>query len=192
MRYLSNASTGRMGFEIARDALRRGAQVVLIHGPCALRPPTGAEAVVVDSTHDLMLATEKAVRGADLVVFAAAPADFRPAIRVHGKIKKRRHGGPHRLALVQTADVAATVGWRKGRRIHVGFALKVEDSFANALGKMAAKSFDALVLNGPGNVGRGGGHAWFLTPDAAPRPFRPATSAGWRAQSSTASGPPGR
>jgi phosphopantothenoylcysteine decarboxylase/phosphopantothenate--cysteine ligase len=171
VRYLTNASTGRMGIEIAREARRRGARVTLVHGPCSHPLPADVETVAVDSTADLLRATRAAVRGADFVVFAAAPADFRPAHRTAGKLKKRSRAARRPLRLVETPDVAALLGRTKGRRVHVGFALEVEDSFYNALRKMRDKRFDAILLNGPQNVGHGGGRAWLLTPDGRAEPM---------------------
>jgi len=162
VRYLSNASTGRMGYELAREAGRRGARVTLVLGPCALPRLTGVTTVDVVTTRDLLRATRAAARDADVVIFAAAPADWRPAKRVRGKLAKDGTGRPWALDLVENPDVAAILGRRKGRRFHLGFALEVRDGFARARAKMARKGFDALVLNGPENVGRGGGRAWLL------------------------------
>jgi len=170
VRFLSNASTGRMGIEIARDLARRGASVVLVLGPTTESPPTGLETHRVTSTREMLAVTRRAARGADLVVFAAAPADWRPASRVRGKIAKRRVPGPRTLRLVETPDVAATLGRRKGARVHVGFALEVANALENAREKMARKSFDAVVLNGPRNVGPGGGAVWWI--EGAARPVR--------------------
>ena len=155
VRFLSNASTGRMGHAIAREAARRGASVTLVLGPCALPRLRTARTVDVVSTKDLLAATRDAARGADLVVFAAAPADWRPARRRRGK--PAREGGDVTLALKPTQDVAATLGARKGKRVHVGFALEVALDEARARRKLQRKNFDAIVLNGLENLGRGGG-----------------------------------
>ena len=171
VRYLSNASTGRMGWELAREARRRGATVTLVLGPVDLPPLPGVTVVPVVSTRDLLAATRRAVRGADLVVFAAAPADWRPAVRARGKLKKDGRGRPRLLQLVENPDVAATLGRTKGRRVHVGFALEVSHGLRHARGKLARKSFDAIVLNGPANLGAGGGDACWITPDAEPLPL---------------------
>jgi phosphopantothenoylcysteine decarboxylase/phosphopantothenate--cysteine ligase len=124
--------------------------------------------VPVVSTRDLLAAARRAVRGADLVVFAAAPADWRPATRARGKLKKDGTGRDLVLRLVENPDVAATLGRRKGRRVHVGFALEVQRPFAHARSKLARKGFDAIVLNGPRNVGRGGGDVWWIVPGGEP------------------------
>jgi len=165
VRYLSNASTGLMGQELAREAKRRGAQVTLVLGPSELTPLPGVTTIDVVSTRDLLRAMRTAVKGADLVIFAAAPADWRPAVRHRGKLKKDGTGRAIRLTLLENPDVAATLGRTKGRRFHLGFALEIADPFEHARAKMARKRLDAIVLNGPKNVGTGGGAAWLLSPD---------------------------
>jgi phosphopantothenoylcysteine decarboxylase / phosphopantothenate---cysteine ligase len=168
VRYLSNESTGRMGIELAREARRRGARVTLLLGPTPLAPPPGVALVRVGTTRELLAAARRAAKAADVVYFAAAPADWRPAKRARGKLKKDGSGRDVLLRLVENPDVAATLGRAKGRRVHVGFALEVQRALPNARRKLLAKNFDAIVLNGPANVGGGGGRAWLLTRDAAP------------------------
>ncbi len=173
VRFLSNASTGRMGVEIAAEARRRGARVTLVLGPSAEPVPAGVDVVRVETAREMLAATRSAARGADLVVFAAAPADWRPAARVRGKIKKET-SGPRRapaLSLVENPDIAAALGAKKGARVHIGFALEVRDGLANARAKRARKRFDAVVLNGPANVGRGGGPVRWIGSDDLPLPL---------------------
>jgi phosphopantothenoylcysteine decarboxylase/phosphopantothenate--cysteine ligase len=165
IRFLSNASTGRMGLELARAARRRGAEVVLVLGPCALPRLKGVEMVNVVSTDDLLRATRRASKDADLVIFAAAPADWKPAQRRRGKPK--REGGDVHLTLRSTPDVAATLGKRKGGRVHVGFALEVDGGAARARRKLARKNLDAIVLNSPANLGAGGGEASWIPAEGA-------------------------
>ena len=119
VRFLTNASTGRMGHEIAREARRRGARVTLILGPCDLPPLEGVETVPVVSTEDLLREARQAAKDADLVVFAAAPADWRPLRRRRGK--PPREGDDVTLQLRATVDVAQSLRARKGDRVHVGF-----------------------------------------------------------------------
>jgi phosphopantothenoylcysteine decarboxylase/phosphopantothenate--cysteine ligase len=171
VRYLTNASTGRMGWEIAREAHRRGARVTLLLGPSDLPALPGVETVRFETARELLAAARRAVRGADLVVFAAAPADWRPAVRRRGKWKKDGTGRDVLLRLVENPDVAARLGRDKGRRVHVGFALEVARPFEHARAKLHRKTFDAIVLNGPANVGRGGGPAWWIAPGAEPLPL---------------------
>jgi phosphopantothenoylcysteine decarboxylase/phosphopantothenate--cysteine ligase len=169
VRFLTNASTGRLGVELARAAKRRGARVTLLLGPAEVEPPAGVETVRVTSTADLLAAARKAAPEADLVLFAAAPSDFRPARRARGK--PPREAGERTLALVPTPDVAATLGRGKGRRVHVGFALEVRGGERRARAKLARKRFDAIVLNGPENVGAGGGEASWIAPGCAAEPL---------------------
>jgi phosphopantothenoylcysteine decarboxylase/phosphopantothenate--cysteine ligase len=162
VRYLTNASSGLMGWELAKEAARRGARVALVLGPCDLPDPPGVATTRVETTRDLLVAARRAVRGTDLALFAAAPADWRPLRRAKGKIRKEDAGTRLVLRLVENPDVAATLGRRKGRRVHVGFALEVGEALPRARRKMARKRFDAVVVNGPANVGRGGGAAFFV------------------------------
>jgi phosphopantothenoylcysteine decarboxylase/phosphopantothenate--cysteine ligase len=169
VRFLSNASTGLMGWEIAREAKRRGAKVTLVLGPCERPPLRGVETIPVVTTRELLAASRRAVRGADLAVFAAAPSDWRPLRRALGKIKKDPERPVRRLTLVENPDVAATLGRRKGGRVHVGFALEVQQPFEYARRKLYAKHFDAIVLNGPENVGAGtGGAVWWIARGSDP------------------------
>ena len=174
IRFLSNASTGRMGYELARAAHRRGAEVTLVLGPSHLPALRGVRTVDVVSTADLLAATRAAAADADVVVFAAAPADWRPARRRRGK-PKREGSGAFDLALRPTRDVAATLGRRKGDRVHVGFALEVRGGVARAVRKLQRKRLDAIVLNSPANLGAGGGEAHWVPADGATQPL-PTTS----------------
>lgn len=160
IRFLSNASTGKMGQALARLAARRGANVTLIQGPCALAPLRRVETVPVVSTKDLLAATLEAALRADAILFAAAPSDFRPRQRRKGK--PAREDGGRMLELVPTPDVAANLGRRKGVRIHVGFVLEVGGGEARARSKLERKKLDAIILNSPANFGPGGGEAAWL------------------------------
>ncbi len=161
IRFLSNESTGRMGHALARLASRRGARVTLVLGPCSLPSLDGVRVVPVVSTRDLLVATRAAAADADIVLFAAAPSDFRPRTRRKGK-PGREATGAIALDLVATPDVAAALGRGKGQRLHVGFALEVGGGEARARRKLARKRLDAIVLNGPANFGAGGGEAHWL------------------------------
>jgi phosphopantothenoylcysteine decarboxylase/phosphopantothenate--cysteine ligase len=155
-----------MGWELAREARERGASVRLVLGPTSLPPLQGVVTIPVVSARDLLEATRRAAEDAHLVLFAAAPADWRPAARVRGKIA-RADAPLRRIDLVENPDVAEALGRTKGARVHVGFALETADGARRAARKMLAKRFDAIVLNGPENVGAGGGEAWLLRPDGS-------------------------
>jgi phosphopantothenoylcysteine decarboxylase/phosphopantothenate--cysteine ligase len=167
VRFITNASTGRMGIELARAAVRRGARVALVLGPTSLRPPAGVDVMAIVSTADLLEATRRAIVGAHAAIFAAAPADWRPARRRRGK--PAREGGTFQLALRPTTDVAATLGRRKAGRIHVGFALEVTGGERRAKAKMRRKKLDAIVLNSLANMGRGGGRAAWIEEEGTSR-----------------------
>lgn len=163
VRFLSNGATGRLGILLAAAAQRRGWQVRLVLGPTELAAPRGVEVTRVTSAAEMLAAARRAARGAQLAIFSAAPADWRPRRRLPGKPPKGR--GPARLDLVPTPDIAATLGRGKGRRVHVGFALEAGmQALPRALGKLVRKRFDALLLNTPENLGRGGGLALWIEP----------------------------
>lgn len=166
VRFLSNASTGSMGIELARGLLRRGAEVVLVLGPTQLTPPSAARIVSIVSTQDLLAAVTTHIEDCDMAIFSAAPSDYRPRRRRKGK--PAREGGDLTLALRSTPDVAAAAGRRKGTRIHIGFALESGGGVERARGKLVKKRFDAIVLNGPANFGAGGGEAHWITPTGTP------------------------
>ncbi len=132
---------------------------------------TTVDVVRVVTCREMLSATRAAARGADVLVFAAAPADWRPAVRAKGKLKKDGSGRPRGLTLVENPDIAATLGRTKGARVHVGFALEVQRPFFFARRKLEKKRFDAIVLNSPLNVGRGGGDVFWIRPGAEPEPL---------------------
>ncbi len=147
VRYLSNRSSGRMGFELAGEALRRGARVILISGPTSLYPPVGAEMRAVETAAEMAGEVKKHRDRADVLIMAAAVADFRPSVRLRQKIKKR--GAPSSLKLLPTQDILATLGGASGlvKGVVVGFAAETEDVAANALKKLRAKKLDLVVAN---------------------------------------------
>jgi len=165
IRFLSNASTGRMGYELARAAARQGAEVTMILGPSNLKPLRDVHLVEVVSTNDMLKAARTRATRAEVMIFAAAPSDWKPTRRRRGKTK--REGGDFELALTATPDVAARLGRRKGGRVHVGFALEVGGGIERALRKMARKRLDAIVLNSPANFGLGGGEAHWIAETGA-------------------------
>ncbi len=147
VRYISNRSSGKMGYAIAEAAARRGADVTLVTGPTRLEIPQGAKAVSIQSTQDLLEAMTACCPDADVVIQAAAPADFTPAAVADQKIKKQGDGDLV-LILRQTPDVAAQVGKMKrlGQTL-VGFAAETNDVLQNAEGKLAKKNLDMIVAN---------------------------------------------
>ncbi len=156
VRYLSNASSGKMGYAVASALVAAGHQCVLVSGPVALAPPAGCEFLAVETTAEMRAASEEAFARCDGVIAAAAVCDYRPAVRVAGKIKK--DGAPVSVELIQTDDVLAALGGRKhlGRTVPrwvIGFALEAANPRENALQKLRAKQCDRVVLNGPASIG---------------------------------------
>ena len=148
VRYLTNASSGRMGAALAHAALRRGHQVVIVSGPVEVDYPAGVRVVPVDTTDEMLAACRQEFPACDGLIGAAAPCDYRPVRIEPQKIAKT--GEPLLLHLVETADVVATLGIEKstGQWV-VGFALETEDPRFRALVKLEKKRCDLIVLNGP-------------------------------------------
>ena len=148
VRFIGNASSGRMGYAVAAAAARAGHCVDLVSGPVNLKLPEGVRLVSVVSAQEMYRAAAKLFPAADCLVGAAAPADFRPAKRASGKPKKS--SAPRTLRLVPTVDILAALGKRKKKRqIMIAFALEVRRPLANALEKMKLKNADAIVINSP-------------------------------------------
>ncbi len=146
VRYISNRSSGKMGFAIAVRALSRGAAVTLVHGPVSLEIPAGVHAVAVLSAGEMQAAVKEHLEASDAVIMTAAVADFRPADPRPGKIKK---GGTDGMVLEMeaTPDILGGIGRNKGRRIVVGFAAETSDLEKNARKKLAEKNLDLIVAN---------------------------------------------
>jgi len=145
VRFISNPSSGRMGFALAEAARDRGAQVTLIAGPVELQRPWGVRVVDVVSADELAQAVDRQLDGVRVVVMAAAVADQRPASRAHQKVKKKP--GKETLELVRTPDILAGLGARPKHPLLVGFAAETEDVEKNAREKLARKNLDLIVAN---------------------------------------------
>jgi len=152
VRFLSNRSSGRMGFEIARALLAAGHQVVLVHGPVSLKVPSGVEAVAVETARQMLVACRRHWSGCQGLVAVAAVADFRPA-RAETQKMKRGLAEKQNLVLIPNPDIVATLAAKKGSRVVVGFALETKGGKKEALRKMAAKNLDFVILNGPAAQG---------------------------------------
>ncbi|HOV70421.1 MAG TPA: bifunctional phosphopantothenoylcysteine decarboxylase/phosphopantothenate--cysteine ligase CoaBC, partial [Clostridia bacterium] len=144
VRYITNHSSGLMGYSIAEEAYERGARVILISGPVALPAPAGVEKIEVESTRQMHEAVMDKLGEADIIIKAAAPADYTVAHKSGQKIKR---GGPLALELVENADIAAAVGRNKGRKVLVAFAAESENLRENALKKLKEKNADIIVAN---------------------------------------------
>ena len=146
VRVITNRSSGRMGYRLAEAAWARGADVVLVSGPASLPEPEGVERVRIESTEDLRSAVMEHLHAADVLIMAAAPADFRPANR--RDTKAPRDAGGMTLPLEPTPDVLlATAGSRKPGAVMVGFALETGDAVARGREKLARKQLDLIVVN---------------------------------------------
>lgn len=151
VRYLSNGSSGRMGYAIAQAALNQGWQVVLVSGPVELSAPPGCEFHQVITTEQMKNACERLFPTCDGVIATAAVCDYKPAQRITGKLKKV--GGPISIEMIETDDVLAGLGQMKGNRWVLGFALEAQNPRENALQKLRRKNCDWIVLNNPTAIG---------------------------------------
>jgi phosphopantothenoylcysteine decarboxylase/phosphopantothenate--cysteine ligase len=145
VRYLSNRSSGRMGFAVAEAARDRGARVILVAGPTELAPPAGVEVVRVTTAEEMWAVIIDRFREATVVVKAAAVADYRPAQARPHKLKKQEAG--LRLDLEPTPDILGDLGQRKKGQVLVGFAAETDEVVANARDKLAKKNLDLIVAN---------------------------------------------
>lgn len=174
VRFLSNRSSGKMGVAIAQAAWRRGASVHLIAGPTSLALPDAVPVERVESAEQMCAAVARAVASADVLVMAAAPADFRPATVADTKIKKAT--APDVIALAPTPDILReTIPHRRAGIVVVGFALETDDVLANGRKKLAAKALDLIVVNDAREAGAGfdadTNRVTLLTPDGGSEPL---------------------
>ena len=151
VRYLSNASSGKMGYACAAAALRRGHQVTLISGPTACPIPVGAKVVPVMTCQEMRRAVLKVFPKCDCVIMTAAVSDYRPKHRSNTKIKSKLNR--HTLELEPTEDILAELGLKKEKQILIGFALEDKAPRQRAMEKMTAKRLDLIVLNHPSTIG---------------------------------------
>ena len=153
VRYLTNRSSGRMGYALAEAALRRGARVLLVSGPTALTPPGATEVTHVESAEEMRQAVLRLLPEATIVIKTAAVADYRPKSAASQKIK--RTGRPISLELEPTADILGDVARHKQSQIVVGFAAETQNALENARKKLGSKSLDAIVVNDVSREGIG-------------------------------------
>ncbi len=156
VRYISNHSSGKMGYALAVAARMRGAEVTLVSGPTSLTKPVGVRFVGVSSAVEMRDAVMRHLEEATVIIKAAAVADYRPSTVSAVKIKKQ--SGVRDISLERTPDIISEIGKKKGDRILVGFAMETEDLIANARAKMKAKAMDLIVANELGLPGSGFQH----------------------------------
>jgi phosphopantothenoylcysteine decarboxylase/phosphopantothenate--cysteine ligase len=147
VRYLTNASSGRMGRALAQVAAQYGHEVVVVSGPVPVEYPEGIDVIPVITTEEMLEVCQAAFQTCDGFIGVAAPCDYRPTVVHPQKISK--DGMPLLLQLVETPDVVATIGGMKGSKWVVGFALETQDHHFRAITKLHRKRCDLIVLNGP-------------------------------------------
>jgi phosphopantothenoylcysteine decarboxylase/phosphopantothenate--cysteine ligase len=152
VRYLTNRSSGRMGYALAEAAIRRGARVFLVSGPVAITPPAAAELTRVESADEMRHAVLELLPEATIVIKTAAVSDYRPKSTASQKLKR---SGPMSLELEPTTDILAELAGRKQGQIIVGFAAETENTLENARKKLVSKSLDAIVVNDVSREGVG-------------------------------------
>ncbi|MFD1677276.1 bifunctional phosphopantothenoylcysteine decarboxylase/phosphopantothenate--cysteine ligase CoaBC [Alicyclobacillus fodiniaquatilis] len=154
VRYLSNRSSGKMGYALAQQAVQRGAEVTLVSGPTHLHPVPGAKMMYVRSTTEMLSGVQQAMKDADVLIAAAAPADYRP-VQVYRQKWKKADGLPQ-LELEQTPDILANVSLaRKAGQTIVGFAAETRDAIAFGRRKLTEKGLDLIVVNDVSQPGAG-------------------------------------
>ena len=152
VRYLTNRSSGRMGYALAEGAARRGARVLLVSGPTSLTPPVAAELTRVESTEEMRDAVLHLLPQSSIVIKTAAVADYRPKSAAGNKIKRK---GPMSLELEATHDILKELSSKKTSQVIVGFAAETENVLENARRKLLAKNLDAIVVNDVSREGVG-------------------------------------
>ncbi|SDZ01564.1 phosphopantothenoylcysteine decarboxylase / phosphopantothenate--cysteine ligase [Proteiniborus ethanoligenes] len=145
VRYMTNHSSGKMGYAIAKEAKQRGAEVILISGPVNLEPPSGVELIKVNTTEEMHNAVEKHFESCDVLVKAAAPLDYRPVTVSKNKIKKDK--AEIEIKFTRNPDIVACFGKMKKNQLLVGFAAETENLIENAKKKIVNKNLDFIVAN---------------------------------------------
>lgn len=163
VRYLSNASSGAMGYALAEAVVANGHEAVLVSGPVSLPDPPGCVVHRVETTSQMLAVCLREFHTCDGVIGAAAVCDYRPKQRSTGKLKKT--GGTLLLELEETEDILEQLGRQKKYRWIAGFALEAEAGRANALRKLVEKNCDVIALNAPTAIGAAFTELELLTPD---------------------------
>ena len=170
VRYLTNHSTGKMGYAIARAAVMRGADVALVHGQTALSPVMFAEDVPIVSAQEMYTAVTERFGATDVLIMAAAVADYRPESVADNKIKKK-DGSDMSISLARTSDILGTVGPKKTHQFLCGFSMETQDMIQNSTAKLKKKNLDMIVANNLKVAGAGFGVdtnvVTFITADGA-------------------------
>lgn len=152
VRYITNRSSGRMGYALAEAALRRGAHVLLVSGPTSIAPPDAVEITSVETAEEMREATLRLLAQSTVVIKTAAVSDYRPKAAAGQKLKR---SGPLSLELEPTTDILAELSGKKTNQLIIGFAAETEDVLENARKKLARKKLDAIVVNDVSQEGVG-------------------------------------
>lgn len=156
VRYMSNRSSGKMGYSIAENAVNRGAKVSLISGPTSLEAPKGVNLIKVESTEEMLEAVSKVFDKCDVLIKSAAPSDYKPEEFSPSKIKKTGENKDNlTIKYIKNPDIAAYFGNKKNQQIIVGFAAETNDLYENSLEKLNKKNLDFIVANDVGKEGAG-------------------------------------
>ncbi len=145
LRFISNRSSGKMGYALAEEACQRGAQVTLISGPANLPPPEGVKTIAVQTAQEMQAAVEQSLADTQVLVMAAAVADYTPAAPMPGKLKKE--AADLELKLEPTPDILTSIGQRSSKPLLIGFAAESTDVVNQARQKLAAKGLDLIIAN---------------------------------------------
>ncbi|WP_313756619.1 bifunctional phosphopantothenoylcysteine decarboxylase/phosphopantothenate--cysteine ligase CoaBC [Tissierella sp.] len=156
VRYMTNHSSGKMGYSIAKEAVTRGAEVVLISGPTSITPPSGVELIKVKTTEDMLNAVDKYFDSCDVLIKSAAPVDYRPETVSSTKIKKKENEEDELIIkYVKNPDIAAHFGEQKKNQVMVGFAAETNNLDEYAMEKLKKKNLDFIVANDVTKEGAG-------------------------------------
>jgi phosphopantothenoylcysteine decarboxylase/phosphopantothenate--cysteine ligase len=153
VRFISNRSSGKMGYAVASAALQRGHSVTLVSGPVSIKPPAGVKLIKTETAREMLTAVKKNVKNCDALIMAAAVADWRPAVSSSLKIKKEKM--PCQLVLKKNPDILKTLAASKGDRIFIGFAAETSDFARNPWRKLRQKKLDMIVANNVNRPGSG-------------------------------------
>jgi len=164
VRYISNASSGKMGYALANAARKKGHKVVLISGPVDIKPPSGVKTVRVITAKEMFESFKEYFPSSDIIIGAAAVSDYRPFESKKDKLKKVSR--PFNLKLVPNPDILQFAGKRKQKRVLVGFALETQDLLKHAKEKLEKKKLDVIIANYPEVIGKDKATIWIMDKDS--------------------------
>lgn len=147
VRYMTNHSSGKMGYSIAEEAVKRGAEVILVSGPTSLEAPKGVTLINIKTTEDMLNAIEDHFDTCNVLIKAAAPVDYRPETVSEEKIKKKDNDNELIIKYIKNPDIAAHFGNKKNQQVMVGFAAETNNVYEYAMGKLKKKNLDFIVAN---------------------------------------------